>query len=83
MKNSNGDDVYTIVKLKNRVVQHKANMSDDYITLKNMYVSYKSEEKLHDWIGGKAKTYMSKSETSGRIAISISRLDKDDNKNET
>ena len=55
MKNSNGDDVYTIVKLKNRVVQHKANMSDDYITLKNMYVSYKSEEKLHDWIAEKQK----------------------------
>ena len=56
MKNSNGDDVYTIVKLKNRIPEHKANMTDDYQLLKNMYIAHKSEEKIRQWIVNKQKT---------------------------
>lgn len=56
MKNSSGDETYTIVKLKNRIPAHKANMTEDFQLLKNMYIAKKSEEKLADWIVEKQKT---------------------------
>ncbi len=55
MKNSNGDDVYTVVKLKNKILSHKANMTDDYQLLKDLYVQNKTDEVLHDWISEKQK----------------------------
>lgn len=55
MKNSSGDDVYTIIKLKNRVPAHKANLNDDYQLIKNVYSAQKSEEILKEWILDKQK----------------------------
>lgn len=56
MKNDNGDEAYTIVKLKNKIPAHKANMTDDFQLVKNMYVAQKTEEKLAEWIVEKQKT---------------------------
>ncbi|MCQ2192463.1 MAG: peptidylprolyl isomerase [Paludibacteraceae bacterium] len=56
MKNNNGDESYTIVKLKNRIPAHKANMTEDYQLIKNMYVAKKTEEKISNWIVEKQKS---------------------------
>jgi peptidyl-prolyl cis-trans isomerase SurA len=49
-------DVVAIVKLKARVEQHKANISDDYQELKSLVENQKREELLNDWIRKKQKT---------------------------
>lgn len=49
-------DVVAIVKLKARTNQHKANMSDDYQTLKSMVETKKREEILKNWIATKQRT---------------------------
>ncbi len=49
-------EVVAIVKLKSRVSQHKANLTDDYQALKAIVESKKSEEILNDWIIKKQKT---------------------------
>ena len=51
-----GKEVCAIVKLKARVDQHKANISDDYQALKSIVESRKREELLHDWIIKKQKS---------------------------
>ena len=53
-------DIVAIVKLTNRIPAHKANLSDDYQTIKGMY-----EESARQ-----SKTPMSKSRTTGLIANS-------------
>lgn len=49
-------EVVAIVKLKSRVVQHKANLTDDYQALKAIVEGKKREELLNDWIIKKQKT---------------------------
>jgi peptidyl-prolyl cis-trans isomerase SurA len=49
-------EVVAIVKLKARTEAHKANMTDDYLTLKNMVEVRKREELLNNWIAQKQKT---------------------------
>ncbi|MDR1879902.1 MAG: peptidylprolyl isomerase [Tannerellaceae bacterium] len=49
-------EVVAIVKLKARTEAHKANMSDDYLALKNMVEAQKREELLKNWIIKKQKT---------------------------
>ncbi|MDR1089738.1 MAG: peptidylprolyl isomerase [Prevotella sp.] len=49
-------EVVAIVKLKARTETHKANMTDDYLTLKNMVEARKREELLNNWIAQKQKT---------------------------
>jgi len=52
-------DVVAIVKLRARTEAHKANMTDDYQTLKSMVEVRKREELLQDWIAKKQKaTYV-------------------------
>lgn len=56
-------EVVAIVKLKSRVDQHKANLSDDFQALKSIVESRKREELLNDWIKKKQKsTYVRISE---------------------
>lgn len=55
MKNSNGDEVFTIVKLKSKTPAHKANLTDDYQLIKNVYKAKKNEETLNNWIADKLK----------------------------
>ncbi len=56
MKDNNGDDTYAIVKLRNRIPAHKANMTEDFQLLKQLYISKKTEEKISAWILEKQKT---------------------------
>ncbi len=49
-------EVVAIVKLKARIDQHQANLSDDYQALKTMVESKKREQLLNDWIAKKQKT---------------------------
>jgi peptidyl-prolyl cis-trans isomerase SurA len=53
----NGDKVVcAIVKLKSRIDGHKANLKDDYETLRELYMSKMSEQKVMDWIKEKQKS---------------------------
>ncbi|MDE6556654.1 MAG: peptidylprolyl isomerase [Duncaniella sp.] len=55
----NNQDVVAIVKLTRRIDGHKANMSDDYQLVKNMYENARREEILADWLNKKiAETYV-------------------------
>ncbi|MDE7411254.1 MAG: peptidylprolyl isomerase [Paramuribaculum sp.] len=52
-------EVVAIVKLTNRVAAHKANISDDYQTIKDMYENSLREEVLKNWLEKKiADTYV-------------------------
>lgn len=63
MINDKMREVIAIVKLKARVDQHKANLSDDYQALKSIVEDKKREEMLTDWIIKKQKnTYVRISE---------------------
>lgn len=55
-----GDKVVcAIVKLKTRIEGHKANLKDDYETLKDLYTAKMSEKKVAEWIKEKQKnTYV-------------------------
>ncbi len=56
MINSRGKTVCAIVKLKNRIDGHKANVTDDYQVLKDLVLGKRREAKLRDWVVGKIKT---------------------------
>lgn len=56
MRSGNGKNVCAIVKLKSRMESHKANLKDDYDTLKEMYVASVSDKKVEEWIAAKQKT---------------------------
>lgn len=60
MRNATSNkDVVTIVKLKNRIEGHKANLSDDYNLLKTMYEAAAKEKLISDWLEKKIKeTYV-------------------------
>ncbi len=59
MLNSKQKEVVAIVKLKSRVEQHKANLSDDYQILKSVVESRKKQEIIDQWIAKKQKdTYI-------------------------
>lgn len=48
-------EVVAIVKLTNRIEGHKANLSDDYQTLKQMYESAQRVKIIDDWVKKKQK----------------------------
>lgn len=49
-------EVIAMVKLKGRIDQHKANISDDYQAMKTIVENKKREELLNDWILKKQKS---------------------------
>jgi peptidyl-prolyl cis-trans isomerase SurA len=52
-------DIVALVKLTNRVEAHKANLSDDYQQIKNMYEQSAKQKVLKDWLEKKiANTYV-------------------------
>lgn len=52
-------DIVAIVKLTNRVPGHKANLSDDYNMIKQMYEAQRKNEILKEWVEKKIKdTYV-------------------------
>lgn len=60
MKNpKNNRDVVAIVKLTNRIDAHKANLSDDYQMIKDLYENAKKAEIIKEWLDKKIKdTYV-------------------------
>ncbi|MDR1730438.1 MAG: peptidylprolyl isomerase [Prevotellaceae bacterium] len=55
MRNSLGNEVFAIVKLKSSAKAHKANMTDDYLEMRNLYLEKKSYDKLNEWTKSKQK----------------------------
>jgi peptidyl-prolyl cis-trans isomerase SurA len=53
MVNSQGKEVYAIVKVKSSVKSHKANVVDDYLELKELCVEQKKNAKLEKWVKDK------------------------------
>ncbi|MDE5752148.1 MAG: peptidylprolyl isomerase, partial [Duncaniella sp.] len=52
-------DIVALVKLTNRIEGHKANLSDDYQAIKNMYEQSRQKEILDEWLAKKIKdTYI-------------------------
>ena len=52
-------DIVALVKLTNRIDGHKANMADDYQTIKGMYEDARRQEILKEWVEKKiADTYV-------------------------
>lgn len=56
---SRNKDVVAIVRLKERVDGHRANLSDDYNLIKQMYENHRKEELIKEWVEKKIKeTYV-------------------------
>lgn len=52
-------DVVAIVKLKERIPGHRANMAEDYNMIKDLYENHRKEEIIKDWVEKKIKdTYV-------------------------
>ncbi|MCM1348653.1 MAG: peptidylprolyl isomerase [Firmicutes bacterium] len=52
-------EVVALVKLSNRIPAHKANITDDYQTIKDMYEDSRRQEILKEWLDKKIKdTYV-------------------------
>lgn len=49
-------EIVAVVKLTNRIDAHKANLSDDFQTIKSMYEANAQEKILKDWLKKKIKT---------------------------
>ena len=57
---STNKEVVAVVKLKSKKENHKANLTDDYQMLRNLYESIRREEFIKNWIVRKQKeTYIS------------------------
>lgn len=56
MTNSKGKEVVAVVKLRNRIEGHKANIQNDYVVLKNIVEAHKKEELLDKWVRNKINT---------------------------
>jgi peptidyl-prolyl cis-trans isomerase SurA len=57
---STNKEVVAVVKLKSKKENHKANLTDDYQMLRNLYESIQKEQFIKDWIVRKQKeTYIS------------------------
>ena len=52
-------DIVAMVKLSNRIPGHRANLSDDYQLILQMYESSAKEKIIRDWVEDKIKnTYI-------------------------
>ena len=57
-------DIVAMVKLTNRIPAHKANLSDDYQTIKTMYENSAKQEIVRKWLSKKIKeTYVKLEDT--------------------
>ena len=56
---TNNKEVVAIVKLKKRIEGHKANLSEDYQMIRNMYENSEKARVIEEWIKKKQKeTYV-------------------------
>jgi peptidyl-prolyl cis-trans isomerase SurA len=54
-----GKEVFAIIKIKEKLPSHKANLTDDYQEIKRFCENIKSEEEIQNWIQNKIKeTYV-------------------------
>ena len=59
MVNSRGKKVCAIIKLKSRVESHRASITEDFQTMKDVVLAKRREQKLNDWVAAKLKnTYV-------------------------
>ena len=56
MINQRGKTVCVIAKLKNRIDGHKATVTEDFQTLKDVVLNKRREERIHQWVVDKIKT---------------------------
>lgn len=56
MRNNQGKEVVAVVKLKNKINGHRANISDDYQVLQSAMLDKLRSDKLDKWIKEKQKT---------------------------
>lgn len=66
-------EVVAIVKLSERIPAHRANLSDDYQMIKNMYEKSRQDKILADWLEKRSKILISVLKTDGVTAISATR----------
>jgi len=58
--NSSGKEVFAIVRLKSKTDSHVANIEQDYIAIKDLYLQQKQQEYMEDWIKQRQQeTYIS------------------------
>ena len=59
MVNSRGKTVCAIIKLKSRTESHRATITEDFQTMKDVVLNKQRDKKLNDWVAGKLKnTYV-------------------------
>ena len=56
MDEKTGQEICAIVKLKDRIESHRANITDDFQVLKSMILQKRQNEALQKWIAEKIKT---------------------------
>lgn len=56
MVDNRGKTVCAIVKLKTRIEGHRATITEDFQTMKNVVMAKRREEVLHNWVKNKLKT---------------------------
>ena len=60
MINQRGKTVCVIAKLKNRIDGHKATVTEDFQTLKDVVLNKRREERVHQWVVDKIKNVYTK-----------------------
>ena len=55
MINQRGKTVCVIAKLKNRIDGHKASVTEDFQTLKDVVLNKRREDYVHQWVVNKIK----------------------------
>lgn len=56
MDSKTGGEICAVIKLRNRIEGHRANLTDDFQLLKNIYTNQRQNEMLRKWIAEKVKT---------------------------
>ena len=56
MVNSRGKTVVAIIKLKSRVESHRASISEDFQTLKDVVLAKRREDMINEWVANKIKS---------------------------
>ena len=59
MINSKGKRVCALIKLRQRTDSHRATITEDFQTMKDVVLAKRREQVLHDWVAEKLKnTYV-------------------------
>lgn len=70
-------DIVAIVKLKERIAGHKANIAEDYNLLRQMYEQYRKNELIKEWVEQKIKdTYVKIADGWGNCEFNYQGWDK-------